>query len=349
MKALVYHGPWDLTVESVPDARPGPGEVLVRVVATGICGSDIHGFTGENGRRRPGQVMGHETVGRVEALGEGVRHGPGLRPGAPVTINPLMTCKRCAACTGGREQSCPQRRIIGVNPEIVSAFADFLVAPAANVVALPEDMPLEYGALVEPLTVGHHAVRRGCVTSRDRVLVIGGGPIGQACLLAARRAGVEQVAVTEPNADRRALLGHLGVPALDPATAAVADAVPESLGGPATVVLDAVGSSTSLGDALACSTFGATVVLVGMGSPEVTLPAYALSTEERTLVGSFCYTGNDFRETAAWVGTSPRDLAPLIDGRVGMSDAPAAFHELGRGESTASKVLVYPAGLGGDG
>jgi len=121
MKALVYHGPWDLTVESVPDVRPGPGEVLVRVVATGICGSDIHGFTGENGRRRPGQVMGHETVGRVEALGPGVPPDSGLAPGTPVTVNPLMTCKKCTACTRGREQSCSQRRIIGVTPDIVSA------------------------------------------------------------------------------------------------------------------------------------------------------------------------------------------------------------------------------------
>jgi threonine dehydrogenase-like Zn-dependent dehydrogenase len=293
--------------------------------------------------------MGHETVGRVEALGAGVPPGPGLAPGTPVTVNPLMTCKSCAACTTGREQSCPQRRIIGVTPDIVSAFAEFLVAPAENLVSLPADLPLEHGALVEPLTVGHHAVRRGAVTAADRVLVIGGGPIGQACLLAARRLGVEQIVVTEPNADRRALLTRLGAPALDPSAAAVVDAVPESLGGPATVVLDAVGSSTSLGDALSCSTFGATVVLVGMGSPEVHLPAYAISTEERSLVGSFCYTEADFRETASWVGTGVSDLAPLIDGRVGMAEAPAAFYELAKGESAASKVLVYPAGVGGDG
>jgi len=236
-----------------------------------------------------------------------------------------------------------------VTPDIVSAFAELLVAPVENLVPLPEDLPLEHGALVEPLTVGHHAVRRGAVTSADRVLVIGGGPIGQACLLAARRVGVEQVVVTEPNVDRRELLTRLGAPALDPATAAVVDAVPQSLGGPATVVLDAVGSSTSLRDALTCSTFGATVVLVGMGSPEVHLPAYAISTEERSLVGSFCYTAGDFRETASWVGTAMSDLAPLIDGRVGMADAPGAFYALAKGESSASKVLVYPAGLGGDG
>lgn len=342
MHALVYNGPWDLTVETVADPEVGPGEVLVRVEATGICGSDIHGFTGENGRRSPGQVMGHETVGRVERLGPGV-DGPPV--GAPVTVNPVLGCGQCPACAAGAEQSCPQRRILGVTPELVSSFADLLAVPAGNVVALPESMPIELGALVEPLAVGYHAAGRGDCSADDRVLVLGGGPIGQACVLAARRLGAQQVVVSEPDAHRRELAASLGAVGVDPTDGDLATTVEQALGARPSLVIDAVGTSRTLEDAFRCTGFGARVVLVGMGAPQVELRAYALSTEERTLIGSFCYSAQEFRDTAAWAAGAADELRPLIEGRVDMAGAPQAFSELGNGASPASKVLVYPHGV----
>lgn len=347
MRVLVWNGPWDLTVEDREEPSPGSGDVLITVAATGICGSDVHGFTGENGRRSPGQVMGHEMVGHVAAVGADVTGTHGIRPGDTVTVNPLIACGRCGACAADAEQSCLDRRVIGVNPDIVSAFAETLLAPATNVVVLPPEMPFEYGALVEPLSVGYHAARRGGCGAGDTVLVIGGGPIGQACILAARRLGASRVAVTEPNAHRRALAGSLGAVALDPA-ADGADAVRQALGGPATLVLDAVGSTSSFQDAVRFTGFGARVVLVGMNSPRIDLPAYSVSTEERTLIGSFCFSAADFRETAAWVGLAPEVLSRLIDGRVDMAGAPEAFAALASGTSAKSKVLVYPHGVPSD-
>lgn len=343
MRVLVFNGPWDLTVDDREDPVPGVGEVLVRVAATGICGSDLHGFTGENGRRHPGQVMGHETVGSVAAVGPGVTD---VHPGDTVTVNPLLACGRCPACRAGSEQSCPHRRVIGVDPTIVSAFAELLVAPAGNVVVLPPEMPLEHGALIEPLSVGYHAARRGGCGPGDRVLVIGGGPIGQACVLAAQRLQAEQVVATEPDPHRRQLVASLGVTAVDPA--ADGDAVVEALGGPATLVLDAVGSTRSIADAVRFSSFGARVVLVGMGAPQIDLPAYSVSTEERTLIGSFCYSAADFRDTAAWVGSSPAGLDRLVDGRVDLASAPEAFTALAAGTTAKSKVLVFPNGTPAD-
>lgn len=341
MRALVLREAWDLQVETREDPRPGPGEVLVRVTATGICGSDIHGYTGENGRRHPGQVMGHETVGRVQSTGEGVD----LAAGATVTVNPVIACGECPACRRGAEQTCHRRRVIGVTPDIVSAFAEYMLVPAGNVVGLPDTMPEEYGALVEPLAVGYHAALRGGCTSDDKVLVIGGGPIGQACVLAARRLGLDDVVVSEPSAPRREVLAALGVPTIDPAARQVDTEVARLLGEPATLVLDAVGTGRSLGDATSASALGSRIVLVGMGAPRVELAAYAISTEERTLVGSFSYSAAEFRETAAWVGQAPAALRHLIDGRVDMNGAPGAFRELGEGTSTASKVLVFPHGV----
>jgi len=345
MRALVYRGPHDIGVEERPDPEPGPGEVLLRITATGICGSDLHGYTGENKRRHPGQVMGHETVGRIVAVGPDVA-GDGLEPGRVATVNPVIGCGECAQCAAGREQLCPRRKVIGVDRDIPSAFAELMLAPARNVVVLPPDVPEEFGALVEPLSVGFHAARSGGVGPDDAVLVIGGGPIGQACALAARRLGVQRVVVSEPHRGRRGLVEKLGFATIDPMTGDLPEQVQAALGGPATAVLDAVGTSRTVGDALRSSALGARIVLVGMGERELTLAAFDVSTFERSIVGTFTYPSAEFRETAAWVASRPEGLEHLVDGRVDLDDAPAAFARLASGESDASKIMVFPHGQG---
>lgn len=342
MKALVLNGDWDISVQDRPSPTAGPGQVTVRVIATGICGSDFHGYTGENGRRHPGQVMGHETVGRVHEFGEGVG---GLTTNQLVTINPVIGCGHCDRCAQGIEQWCPSKVVLGVAPELSAAFADLVVVPARNIVTLPDDLPEELGALVEPLAVGYHAAVRGRCGPDDRVLVIGGGPIGQACVLAALRLGASAVAVSDLNRSRRELCASLGAATVVPEDGDLAAQVAAALGGEATLVLDAVGLSASVRDAVACSGLGATVVLVGMGSPELEVQAYAVSTQERSLVGSFCYSATEFADTAAWVGTQPQGLDRLIDGRVGWDQASESFDALARGTSSASKILVFPQGL----
>ena len=341
MRALVLRGDYDIAVEERPDPRPESSEVVVEVIATGICGSDFHGYSGENGRRHPGQVMGHETVGRIGELGSGVT---GLAAGQLVTVNPVMGCNDCAACASGQPQWCSRKVVLGVAPEVSAAFADRVAVPAANIVSLPEEMPAELGALVEPLAVGYHSVRRGEVTPEDRVLVIGGGPIGQACLLAARRLGVENLALSDVSPSRRELCAGLGARVIDPTAGDLAGAVAEALGGPATLVVDAVGVTRTVADAFAASALGGRIVLVGMGSPQLDLAAYAISTGERSLIGSFTYSPAEFAETAAWVGTIPDGIGSLIDGRVGWDGAPQSFDDLARGRSTASKILVFPQG-----
>jgi threonine dehydrogenase-like Zn-dependent dehydrogenase len=312
MRALVLRDYYDIAVEERADPAAGTGQVVVDVVATGICGSDFHGYSGENGRRHPGQIMGHETVGRIAELGADVA---GLTAGQLVTINPVMSCGVCPACLSGQEQWCSRRVVLGVAPEIPAAFADRVVVPAANIVPLPDDMPEELGALVEPMAVGYHAVRRGQPVPDDRVLVIGGGPIGQACLLAARRLGVQALALSDVSPSRRELCARLGANVFDP----------------------------SAGN-LAASSLGARIVLVGMGSPQLELSAYAVSTAERALIGSFTYNAAEFVDTAEWVGTVPDGIGALIDGRVGWEGAPQSFDDLARGRSTASKILVFPQG-----
>jgi threonine dehydrogenase-like Zn-dependent dehydrogenase len=345
MRALVFHGPLDMTVEDRPDPRPGPGDALLEIIATGICGSDLHGYTGTTGRRHPGQVMGHETVARV------LDDRTGTHPaGRVVTVNPVLGCGHCPECVAGSPQRCPQRRVIGVQAEISAAFAERMVAPARNVVPLAEGIEPEIGALVEPLAVGYHAVRRGGLTDGDRLYVLGGGPIGQAVAIAARRLGATTIVVAELDAARRGLLTRLGFTAVDPATQATAvdpatqatGAIIGLLGGPPTLVVDAVGATATMRGALEIAAPGGRIVLVGMATPQIEIPAYAVSTGERSVLGSFSYDDAGFADTAAWAGAHAAELAPLIERRIGLDEAPGAFRALADGDLTAGKILVRP-------
>ena len=337
MRALVLAEFGRLVVEDRPDPRPAPGEVLLRVVATGICGSDIHGFTGANGRRVPGQVMGHESAGRVAALGAGVT---ALDVGQPATFNPVVVPDADVDRYAGREQRCPDKYVIGVRPDVVAAFAVYVVVPARNIVALPADVPIEHGALVEPMAVAVHAVRRVGAQAGASALVVGGGPIGQSIVLALAAAGVEKVVVSEPDPARRELVERLGARPIDPAADAVPEQVEALLGGRADLALDAAGVSGSLADALGSTGLGGAVCLVGMGSPRLELPAFAVSTEERTLVGSFAYSAGDFRDAARWISTGRAVAGDLISRQVGLDQAHDAFTGLAAQDGTPGKVLV---------
>lgn len=335
MKALVYGGPWQMEIQDRPARDPGPGEVQVRIAATGICGSDIHGYTGHTGRRHAGQVMGHETVGHVSRVGGGVT---GIAEGDLVTINPVMACGVCDSCRASAEQSCSALRVFGVVPDYDAGFAEFATVPSSNIVRLPNLSEPILGALIEPLAVGYHAARIGAASSGEKVLVIGGGPIGQAAALAARRLGADQVSVSEISPARADLLTRLGFPCMRPediASGTVSADAP-------TVVIDAVGNSETLTSALTISAKRARVVLVGMADPSLTIPAYRVSTDERQIIGSFCYSFADFRETAEWVEDHGDSVAPLIDHSRPLEEGPEIFRQLGEHAIEAHKILLVP-------
>jgi threonine dehydrogenase-like Zn-dependent dehydrogenase len=339
MKALVLDDFGAMSVHERQRPAPERDQILVEIVATGICGSDIHGFTGENGRRAPGQVMGHETVGVVAECGsETAQYG--FAVGDVVTFNPVVVPPERAAEFAGREQHCPDKYVIGVAHDVVAAFAQFVAVPARNVVAIDADMPIEYGALIEPIAVGVHAVRRVGVGPGMSVLVIGGGPIGQSVVLAARMEGATDIVVSEVDPERRSLCARLGAKTLDPAGGLLPDQVKALLGGPAGVAIDAVGIGATVAGALESVALGASVCLVGMGQPQFALDAYRVSTEERSLVGSFTYSAQDFRDAARFVSTAPPELGALISRTVPLGDGPRAFTDLAAGDGTAGKVLV---------
>lgn len=336
MRELVLTRIGRLDVREAPIPEPAPDEVLIRVAATGICGSDVHGYSGENGRRHPGQIMGHESSGTIAAIGSAAR---GLEVGMPVTFNPVVVPAEDADAYAGREQHHPGKYVIGVAAEIPASFADYVLVPARNVVPLPESLPLELGALIEPLAVAVHAVRRLPKQSLGRVLVIGGGPIGQSVIIALRDAGAETIFVSEMDPARRDLASRLGVDAIDPAAGPIADQL-RGAGGLADAAVDAVGITPTLRDALTSTVLGAPICLVGMGAPQVSLDAFLVSTEERSLIGSFTYGSDDFAHAAQIIGDDPDLYRSLISREVDVEDADSAFAALVAGDGTPGKVLV---------
>lgn len=339
MRALVLTDFHRLDVVDRPRPEPGPGEVLLRISATGICGSDVHGYTGDNGRRVPGQIMGHESSGTIAALGEGV--DPSALPvGAPATFNPVVVPPEQAETFLGREQHAPGKQVIGVAQEVQASFADYVIVPARNVLLLDPELPLHLGALIEPLAVAVHAVGLGRPAPEEKVLVIGGGPIGQSVVIALQRAGVRDIVLSERDPARRELVTALGVVALDPTSAPLAELVVEALGAPADLAIDAVGLSPTISDALTATALGGRVVLVGMGSPRLELPAFAISTEERSIVGSFTYSAQDFADASAWIGAHAEQVAPLVSALVPPEEAQESFAALAAGQGPAGKILV---------
>lgn len=335
MKALVFKSPWEISVEDREVPTPKENEALLEIIATGVCGSDLHGYTGHTGRRHPGQVMGHETVARIERLGSD--HSD-LTLGQVVVVNPAMACGECAACVAGEEQRCEKLRVIGVVPEWDAAFAEYMIAPVRNLIPLPSNTPDHLGALVEPLAVGWHAVRRARLRTDETIVVIGGGPIGQAVALAALRAGVTDILVSESLPSRRRLLETLGFATTDP------DLLSTAIEGRSVeTVFDAVGSSASVQQGLMMTARGGRLVLIGMAEPELTIGAFEVSVREREIIGTFCYSNEDFVSTVKWLSENVAVAESLVDSVEPLHAGPEVFKELASYSRDASKILLSPA------
>lgn len=326
MRVLVFDGPHRFHVETRPRPVPGPGEVRLRMAYVGICGSDLHGYTGESGRRVPGMIMGHEASGWVEASGPGVELP---RIGTPVTFNPGLPCD--GSCGHGPGNHCALLRVIGVTPDIQGAFADAIVVPADRVVPLGS-LSLLWGAGVEPMAVALQAARRAGIKAGQSVLVVGGGMIGQAIAQTCRLDGASRIAVSDPIPERRALAVAAGFEALRP------DEVEDA--GPFDGSFDAVGISATAFAAIRNIPKGAVTCFVGLGLPEVTVPLFDIVTSERIVVGSFCYPDEVFEEAALHLEEGRLDLDPLIGSVESFEDTPAAFEDLATATRTDVKIMM---------
>ena len=339
MQALVYHGPGEMSTETVerPPA-PGMGEVLVRVKAVGICGSDVHGYTGTSGRRMPGMVMGHELAGIIAEAGEGV---DSLRPGDRVAVNPLLYCDRCDSCSRGQEQICRNRRTIGVNMGTIGGFAEYVVAPARNCVPIADDVSFEEGMMAEPLAVGLHAARVAAPEPGQPMLILGGGCIGLCVLLACIEMDARPVYVTDIVPHKFDMIARMGGNPLDANSvnlAALARATTGGAGFP--TIIDAVADSSTIKQAVPALAPGGTLVLVGLAKPQTEFALYDLVTQERSMRGSYAFSADEFWEAVEWINSRRVDVRPLLEARCTLTEATSMFDRKAAGEVEAVKIVV---------
>lgn len=328
MKALVYTGPNSLVFRDEPDPKLQTDEVLVKVEAVGICGSDMHAYHGFDSRRPPPLILGHEAAGRIVS---------GPRAGQRVTINPLVVDPSCSYAIEGRWHLSPTRQIISMPPR-PGAFAEFVRVPERNVVAIPDPMPITQAALAEPIAVSWHAVRIGMERLHQplaacRVVILGGGAIGLAAALVARHFGARDLVVGETNPLRRRTLARAeGLAVYQPGADEPED-------NSADLVIEAVGANATRAAACRMARPGAVIVHVGLLPGHEGIDIRKITLQEITLMGAYCYTPSDFAQTV-------RALADHCLGRLGwfeqraLSEGAGAFFDIDAGAAAAAKIVL---------
>lgn len=328
MKALVYTGECQLAVMEYPMPVPAQGEHLIHIDSVGICGSDMHAFLGHDTRRPAPLILGHEAAGVIEG---------GPRAGTRVTINPLVTCGQCVACTSGRDNLCPDRQIISMPPR-EGAFAQYVAMPDRNLVVVPDNVPLEKAALAEPIACGWHTVRLvlsalDTPAASARALVLGGGAIGLGAALCLKAQGVQDVLIIEPNDMRRDYLNtRCGVTAV----AGLKDGQ-----GDFDLVIDGVGFEATRATASAAVRPGGVIGHIGLGSDKGGLDIRRMTLQEISFIGTYTYTSQDFVQTAQAIfdgRLGPLDWAETRD----LAQGAEAFADIRSGTAACPKIILKP-------
>ena len=327
MQALVMKAFHELVLAELPIPRiERPGDVLIEVKAAGVCGSDLHGYTGQSGRRIPPLVMGHEASGRVVETGEGVGD---LAPGTRVAIHPIDDA-------GG------VRRLMG--KDAPGAFAEYVVWPAQSLVRLPDAVTFEHGALVEPLAVAVRAVNRAGVGGAASAVVVGAGTIGLLVASVLRHRGVATVVISDPSAERRAVATRMGVGvALDPHQIDVAEVVLDLTDGQgADVAFEAVGIGATVAQAHAVVRYGGTIVWIGNNVRMIDVDMQQVVTRELAVLGTYGMSDDDFVDAMGLLEAGAIDAASLINRRATLEEGPTLFDELLASPGVVKCLFTFP-------
>lgn len=331
MNALVQTAVKELEFKQVPRPKRTQTHEVVRILASGICGSDMHAFLGHDPRRPAPLTLGHEAAGVVV-------EGPDA--GRRVVINPLVTCGKCEDCAKGRTNLCVHRQIISMPPR-EGAFAEYVAIPHENLVSVPNDVPFTKAALTEPLACGWHAARL-CHVTIDRPLgdlrcvVLGGGAIGVGAALALAAVGAEDITVIEPNAQRRNRLQKAPQFRIfdtnDPRLPAP---------GSAHLVIDGVGFAATRAHACEFARPGGVIAHIGLAEASDGLDIRRMTLQEIQFIGCYTYTRGDFKATAQAIFQGRLGALDWVDTRP-LSDGQAAFEDILAGKAPAPKVMLIP-------
>jgi L-iditol 2-dehydrogenase len=343
MKSLLLSEYSHLELADLPVPQVGREEVMVRVEACGICGSDVHGYDGSTGRRIPPIVMGHEAAGTVEAVGADVKN---YSKGDRVTFDSTVYCGKCEYCMHGQINLCDNREVIGVSCGDYrrhGAFAEYVVVPERIMYPLPKDFSFDEAAMLEAVSVGMHGVKVSNVVGGETALVIGAGMIGLLTLQAAKAAGCKRVLIADVDATRLKLAKEVGADEVLNCSGAelVAEVMRLTDGRGVDLALEAVGRNETVAGAIDCTRKGGTVTLIGNIMPEVTLPLQKVVVRQLRLQGS-CASSGEYPEAIELIASGKIQVKPLITAVASLEEGPRWFERLHSREPNLMKVILTP-------
>ncbi|OZE80354.1 dehydrogenase [Rhodococcus sp. 15-649-2-2] len=347
MRAAMYYGPNKVEITDVPEPHPGEGQVKIKIGFNGICGTDLHEYYAGpifiptsphplTGQEMP-LILGHEFSGTVTELGAGVT---GIAVGDRVAIEPLYRCGHCGPCRAGNYNICAQIGFHGLMSD--GGMAEYTVVPTDMIHALPDNVSLELGALVEPMSVAYHAATLGDPKTEDTAMVFGAGPIGIGLWFALRGKGLDNVYVVEPSPTRRASIEALGAKTLDPTALDIPAYIADlTYGKGADAIYDAAGVQPAVEAALGCIGARKPLISVAIYEKPLTTPLQKLVMNESRIQGSLCYTSADYEAVIDLMSQGHYDTTGWVDKIALDGVIDDGFEALHAG--TKMKVLVDPS------
>ena len=334
MHALVYTGTERLEYIQFKDPNLIDGESIIKVSASGICGSDMHAYHGKDERRIPPLILGHEVSGIIEK---------GLNKGKKVVLNPLITCGECSYCKNEREHLCGKRVLLGMNRPIErqGCFAELVITPDKNIYELPSGLDIKQAPIAEPTAVALHAVEIGSKSlqkplDQSKILVIGGGAIGLLCaLILEKYKKCKEIILIEPNEKRlKVCSNHLDSKTLKPDNQVISS---DSFD----MVFDTVGLETTRQNSIKLVNPGGVIVHIGLTQPSGTFNFRKATLQEITFIGTYCYTNKDFSNTLNLLSSQRLGKLDWIEYR-DLSKGAKAFKEIHDGTCSAPKIILIP-------
>jgi 2-desacetyl-2-hydroxyethyl bacteriochlorophyllide A dehydrogenase len=336
MKAAVWYGGTDIRIEDIPTPKIKDDEVLVRVKAVSICGSDVHAYRGVSKRRIPPLIMGHEFSGEIAKLGRTVK---GLREGDRVVIEPVLSCGKCALCQRGRSNICENMRLVGLH--LSGAFSEYVPIPVSKCHALPDAVSFEEASLVEPLAVAVHAVNLASPETGEDFGIIGSGAVGLMTLQVVKNSGAEKIFAIDTLEYRLDLARKQG--ATTTINGVKEDPVKEVLAhGGVNTAFEAVGHQKTVQQALSMVQKGGKVVIIGMLEATMELDMLDVTVKEIEIRGSYGYTSKDFKQALILIADGKVEVKPLITHMLPLHEIKKGFDILSQGAENVIKVVLKP-------
>ena len=337
MLQQVMTAPGEIIFREVPVPEPGKGQVLVKIMEIGICGSDIHVYHGEHPFTSYPVTQGHEVSGIVEKLGEGAE---GLSVGQKVTIQPQVVCGKCYPCRHGKYNLCEELKVMGFQTTGVASH--YFVADAEKVTPLPEEMSFDEGAMIEPLAVAVHAIRRAGDVTGQKIAVLGAGPIGILVAQAAKGMGAAEVLVTDVSDLRLEKARECGADfCVNTKTKNFGEALTKCFGpDKADVIYDCAGNNVTMGQAIQYARKGSTIILVAVFAGQASVDLAVLNDHELDLNTTMMYRNEDYIEAIRLAQEGKIQLKPLISRHFAFQDYLEAYRYIDENRESTMKVLI---------